>query len=114
MAKTVYNHIILEVQIMRFRNVRLGLALLALGLLLAGCAKHTVTSIDPAPGQSLIVVQPPGVVEYVWEEPMVDVIDVPAGLDPEGHYYRPSHQEVVEIRQGRWRYYRKPEDKLNN
>lgn len=48
----------------------------------------------------------PGVVQYVWEEPMVDVIDVPPGLDPEGHYYRPSHQEVVEIRQGRWQYYR--------
>jgi hypothetical protein len=50
----------------------------------------------------------PGVVEYVWEEPMVDVVDVPPGLDPEGHYYRPAHQEVVEIRQGRWKYYRHP------
>ena len=49
----------------------------------------------------------PGVVEYVWEEPMVDVIDVPPGLDPEGHYYRPGHQEVVEIRQGRWQYHRR-------
>ena len=48
----------------------------------------------------------PGVVEYVWEEPMVDVVDVPPGLDPEGHYYRPSHSEVVEIRQGRWNYYK--------
>lgn len=50
----------------------------------------------------------PGVVEYAWEEPMVDVIDVPPGLDPEGHYYRPGHQEVVEIRQGRWKYMRRP------
>jgi hypothetical protein len=49
----------------------------------------------------------PGAVEYVWEEPMVDVIDVPAGLDPEGYYYMPSHQEVVEIRQGRWEYHKK-------
>ena len=48
----------------------------------------------------------PGVVEYVWEPPLVDVIDVPPGLDPEGHYYRPAHQEVVEIRQGRWKYYK--------
>jgi hypothetical protein len=50
----------------------------------------------------------PGAVEYVWEEPMVDVVDVPPGLDPEGHYYRPGHQEVVEIRQGRWQYYKRP------
>lgn len=54
---------------------------------------------------------PPGVVEYVWEEPMVDVVDVPPGLDPEGHYYRPAHQAVVEIRQGKWRHYKFPESK---
>jgi len=48
---------------------------------------------------------PPGVVEYVWEEPMVDVVDVPPGLDPEGRYYRPGHQAVVEVRQGRWKHY---------
>lgn len=51
----------------------------------------------------------PGVVEYVWEEPMIDVIEVPPGLDPDGIYYRPAHQEVVEIRQGRWKYYRTEE-----
>ena len=49
---------------------------------------------------------PPGTVQYIWEEPMVDVVDVPPGLDPEGHYYRPGHQAVVEIRQGKWRHYR--------
>ncbi|MCB0318293.1 MAG: hypothetical protein KDD56_06010 [Bdellovibrionales bacterium] len=48
--------------------------------------------------------QVPGAVEYVWEEPMTDVIDVPPGLDPEGHYYRPAHQSIVEVRQGRWKY----------
>lgn len=47
--------------------------------------------------------RPEGVEDYIWEEPMVDVVEVPPGLDPEGHYYRPGHQEVVEIRQGRWR-----------
>jgi len=47
----------------------------------------------------------PGVVQYSWEEPMVDSVDVPPGLDPEGHYYRPAHQEIVEIRQGRWKYH---------
>ena len=49
----------------------------------------------------------PGVVEYVWEEPMIDVIDVPPGLDPEGRYYRRGHQSIVEVRQGRWRHYDK-------
>jgi len=48
----------------------------------------------------------PGTVEYIWEEPMINVVDVPPGLDPEGHYYRPAHQSIVEIRQGRWQYYR--------
>jgi hypothetical protein len=48
----------------------------------------------------------PGAVEYIWEEPMVNVVDIPPGLDPEGHYYRPAHQSIVEIRQGRWQYYR--------
>ena len=47
----------------------------------------------------------PGVVEYAWEEPMVNVVDVPPGLDPEGHYYRPGHQAVQEIRQGRWKHH---------
>ena len=47
-----------------------------------------------------------GVVESVWEEPMVDVVEVPPGLDAEGVYYRPAHHEVVEIRQGRWQYYK--------
>ncbi len=51
-----------------------------------------------------ITIKDPGAVEYVWEPPIVDVIKVPPGLDPEGIYYRPAHEEVVEIRQGRWRY----------
>ena len=76
-----------------------------LTVLLTACASA------PAP----IIVEPAidhdglardGIAPHIWEEPMVDVIDVPPGTDPEGHYYRPSHQEVVEIRQGRWQYYK--------
>ncbi len=52
----------------------------------------------------------PAVVDYIWEEPMVDVIKVPPGLDPEGIYYRPQHKEVIEIRQGKWQYYKKPKE----
>jgi hypothetical protein len=73
---------------------------------LMGCSKE-----PPPPPPATIEYQVrnvPGVVEYTWEEPMVDVVEVPPGLDPEGHYYRPAHEEVVEIRQGRWQYYKKP------
>jgi len=45
-----------------------------------------------------------GVHEYIYEPPMVDIVDVPPGLDPEGIYYRPQHTEAVEIREGRWKY----------
>lgn len=51
----------------------------------------------------VVETQQPGTVEMVWEEPMVQIVDVPPGLDPEGYYYRPAHREVVEIRQGRYR-----------
>jgi uncharacterized lipoprotein YmbA len=51
-----------------------------------------------------------GQAQYVWEEPTVDVIDVPPGLDPDGVYYRPAHKQVVEIRQGRWKYYKGSEE----
>lgn len=83
-----------------------AVCLLAAVGVLSGCATRTVTRTEV---QEVLVPNTkdvPGVVEYVWEEPMVDVIDVPPGLDPEGHYYRPGHQEVQEIRQGRWNYYK--------
>jgi hypothetical protein len=78
--------------------------------LLNGCSGVFSSPVIASEGQSVIVdrsypVPPPGTSTTIWEEPMVDVVDVPPGLDPEGHYYRPSHQEVVEIRQGRWQYY---------
>jgi len=49
---------------------------------------------------------PEGTVDYVYEEPTRDVVDVPPGLDPEGHYYRPGHQEVVESLPGRYKFYK--------
>ena len=95
------------------KSIRKGLNFggIALSLLLTGCstASHTRVEEVQVEGQTYTKTAP-GVVEYVWEEPMVDVIEVPPGLDPEGHYYRPAHHEVVEIREGRWQYYR-PEGK---
>lgn len=79
---------------------------------ISGCSIQTVpteiqrTSAHTSHEAHTSVRTAPGVVEYVWEEPMIDVIEVPPGLDPDGIYYRPAHQEVVEIRQGRWKHYR--------
>lgn len=96
------------------QNAKLGLLLLGSAVALGACSPRAPQTIMLEPsglGQGVAVTrQAPGTVEYVWEEPMVDVVDVPPGLDPEGHYYRPAHQEVVEIRQGRWKYYRYPTD----
>lgn len=44
----------------------------------------------------------PGTVSENWVEPMPDVVKVPGGLDPTGTYYLPEHEEVVEIRPGRF------------
>ena len=84
------------------RFAQLGLAGVAT-LLLGACTRTVVkTEVREV---LLDSEKAPGVVEYAWEEPMVNVVNVPPGLDPEGHYYRPGHQAVQEVRPGRWRYY---------
>jgi hypothetical protein len=97
----------------------LKIALLGLGCAcIAGCSASTSqqspgTVVVEGPEEVVLeapVRTAPGVVEYVWEEPMVDVIEIPPGLDPEGVYYRPAHQSIVEIRQGRWKYERPSND----
>lgn len=72
-------------------------------------SQNESTSREVVVDQQTYVVPDPGAVEFVWEPPLVDVVEVPPGLDPEGHYYRPQHQEVLEIRQGRWKYYKNQE-----
>jgi hypothetical protein len=99
-------------------KVKTHISFLSLWLVLCGTA-CTRTVVVPAPVSSPLSPseltgspsQQSGVYNYIWEEPMVDVVDVPPGLDPEGHYYRPAHQEVIEIRQGRWKYYEEDESK---
>lgn len=81
----------------------------AIALVITGCSASTpktIIEVKQVDAPQQYAQEIPGVVKYIWEQPMVDVIDVPPGLDPEGIYYRPSHQSVVEIRQGRWQYYR--------
>ena len=98
-------------------------ASLVLGtILLSGCSSVTtrteleeVGTVDDSTGTVQVinnarVGSTKGVVTEVWEEPMVDDVDVPPGLDPEGHYYRPAHRAIVEIRQGRWQYYNRAEE----
>ncbi len=92
---------------MKYRYVKLSM-LFMLSFTLFSC--YSAAPIAPVVPEIVIeqsyVIPDPGAVEYVWEPPMIDVVNVPPGLDPEGIYYRPSHQEVVEIRQGRWEYYK--------
>jgi hypothetical protein len=83
------------------RTVLLGVVLFS-GCTFTSRPKIEIEEINAQPSSR----STDGVVEYAWEEPMVDVIDVPPGLDPEGIYYRPAHREVTEIRQGRWQYIR--------
>lgn len=95
------------------KYIPLMITVLTLGI--SGCSVLTaptegrIKNVNSAHLDHVPVRTAPGVVEYVWEEPMIDVIEVPPGLDPDGVYYRPAHQEVVEIRQGRWKYYRADE-----
>ncbi|MCS6893667.1 MAG: hypothetical protein NZO16_03765 [Deltaproteobacteria bacterium] len=68
--------------------------------LLAGCATTSKKTAMAEP--EVVVIRDSGTQLYVWEPPMVDVVEIPAGLDPEGIYYRPEHQQIVEIKQGKW------------
>jgi hypothetical protein len=88
------------------RHVAVASAILVAAL--SGCSSSMKSEVHTPAVIEYQVRNVPGAVEYIWEEPMVDVVSVPPGLDPEGHYYRPAHQEVTEIRQGRWQYYRRP------
>lgn len=85
------------------------LIILSLLLGVVGCSSYNRTqplAAAPVPFDANEAVAQSGTATVVWEEPMVDNVDVPPGLDPEGHYYRPAHQAIVEIRQGRWKYYK--------
>lgn len=90
------------------KHNKIAVASLILMVAVSGCSSSMKTEVRSPTIVEYQVRNVPGAVEYIWEEPMVDVVSVPPGLDPEGHYYRPAHQEVTEIRQGRWQYYRRP------
>jgi uncharacterized lipoprotein YmbA len=86
---------------------RIAMLTMLLGAMsLSACTTRSRTRLEELTVQEQYAQQEAGVNQFIWEEPMIDVVDVPPGLDPEGHYYRPAHQEVLEIRQGRWQYHR--------
>ena len=78
----------------------------ALAMLLSGCISSSQVTSGAMLQEQVIVAPDPGAVEFVYEPPLIDVIDIPPGLDPEGAYYRPAHQMIVEVKEGRWQYYR--------
>ena len=84
------------------------LALATFTLSFIACSSGSPASVPKV--RELIIRQPagpapdrpiPGSVNSVWVEPMYDTVRVPAGIDPSGTYFRPSHRSVVEIRPGR-------------
>lgn len=46
---------------------------------------------------------PEGVVRYCWEEPIVKIERQNPGITQTGHWYKPAHVSVREIRSGKWR-----------
>ena len=81
---------------------------------LAACSSKKVNTEIPYEARLIkIDVQEnsvPGTVQEVYIEPMVDQVQVPGRLDPNGVYYIPPHQEVVEIRRDKYQLIQYPED----
>jgi hypothetical protein len=73
-------------------------------LALSGCMSQREIQAQEEAKRPIVVKENkvPGTVDHYWVEPMHDVVQVPAQLDPTGTYYRPSHNEVVEIRPERF------------
>lgn len=88
-----------------FNNLRLLLIIPTVFSGSVGCTSLFRREIQTVVVEHEYPKYPEGTVDYVWEEPTRDVVDVPPGLDPEGHYYRPGHQEVVESLPGRYKFY---------
>ncbi len=65
------------------------------------CASRKVKPIEVDETVEIIDREVPGTVHSPYFEPIIDVVKVPPHLDPEGIYFRPSHTNIYEIRQGR-------------
>ena len=89
----------------KFRRLRIFLFIPCLALLVASCSASEKGRI-PLEAEKVYVAAPennvPGTVNKLWVEPIVQTVEVPAQLDPNGVYYRPAHNELVEIRPGKY------------
>lgn len=83
------------------RHIALVCCAFAIGL--TSCTTQTASLSEAELKEPVVVMENPvpGTVNEFWVEPMYDTVKVPAKLDPTGTYYRPSHNTVVEIRNGR-------------
>ena len=97
---------------LKLNNILIDASLIILSVMMTACAttvqRQSSQALEIKHNDKQYLKEDPAVVDYIWEEPMVDVVRVPPELDPEGIYYRPEHKEVIEIRQGKWQYYKKP------
>ena len=94
----------------------LGLALILVIFTCSACVGKSKKTVATAvtitePMVELDKETVPGTVDDVWVEPMYDHIRVPAKIDPNGVYYRPSHRSLFEIRPGRYQHVEYPETK---
>jgi hypothetical protein len=88
------------------------LGLLIIGLV--GCAKttsqgETKTIVVRETINELEKEQVPGTENEVWIEPMVNVVRVPAQIDPKGVYYRLPHTTLYDIRPGKFQQVQYPD-----
>jgi hypothetical protein len=80
-----------------------GLALLGLLGCSSSASQGEVKTIVVRDAVNELEKEPvPGTQSDVWVEPMYDSIRVPGAIDPKGIYYRRGHNELVEIRPGKF------------
>ena len=71
----------------------------------SSCSSHEAKKPPIIIKKQEVVVQEnavPGTVSNVWEERMVDVVEVPGQVDPTNTYYRLPHKALYEIRPGKY------------
>jgi hypothetical protein len=96
---------------MKGKTVIIGISLLTLTACSGVSSRGTtLTTIQRAPINELQRDPVPGTVNDVWVEPMYDTIRVPGRLDPKNVYYRKAHNELVEIRPGRFQLQQYPDE----
>lgn len=96
---------------MSLLRLKFSFLVLLLGALY-GCSSSSSDKASELPPEPLIIkkievvsepaAEPEGVEPYCWEEPLVVKEKIRAGLDYKGHFYRPAHNTLRKVRQGRW------------